>query len=284
MTTAHPALRPIHPLARALPPMTDAEFRALRDDIAFQGQLEPITILAGAVLDGIHRQRACHELGGKFWPPRSIEYAGDAPAAFVIARNVRRRHLSVGQQAAVAASLARYYRSKYPKTSGADLAKVSKDLGLAELPDNSGTSLTDKSGTAHHDGLFTLVAKSVGVDRGAVETFETLRKQTPELAAQVAAGEKPLYAADAERKTAARAHEASTAPSRRRTKSEAAAAAVKALQEAVRDYHAKVRVMEALRFDVDPDFFAATLKAAEQAALEHRRLVEDAAKKIRLVV
>lgn len=66
------------------------------------------------------------------------------------------------------------------------------------------------------------------------------------------------------------------APGLRRTKQESAAITAKALLEAVRRYSANVRRMEEKRFDVDPDFFAATLKAAEQAALEHRRLVDDA--------
>ena len=109
-------------------------------------------------------------------------------------RNVRRRHLSVGQQAAVAASLVRYYRSKYPKTGGADLEKVAQDLGLPKVGENS---------PASDDQTRDLVAKAMNVAPDAVKNFETIRKQAPELAQQVASGQKPLYAADAERKAGA---------------------------------------------------------------------------------
>src|SRR2546421_551457 len=95
-------LLPIHPLARALPPMTAEEFDLLKADIRLKGLLEPITLLDGAVLDGIHRQRACSELGIM---PATVQYSGHSPAAFVLSRNVRRRHLSVGQQAAAGEAL-----------------------------------------------------------------------------------------------------------------------------------------------------------------------------------
>jgi hypothetical protein len=266
-------LLPIHPLARALPPMTPDEFALLKHDIQQQGLLEPLTVLDGAVLDGIHRQRACHELGGKHWPPRAVEYQGHAPAAFVLSRNVRRRHLSVGQQAAAGEALVLHYRSKFPKQGGADVAKVAADLGIEKVPENLGTT------SAHNiSPVMSLVAQAVGIQPQAIETFSTLRKQEPRLADEVRAGTKSLYGADAERKAAAKELAESTAGTRRQTKSEAAKDAERALLDAIRDVAKKVRACEAIRRDLDPSFMAGALKANEQQALEHRRLVTDISK------
>jgi N6-adenosine-specific RNA methylase IME4/ParB-like chromosome segregation protein Spo0J len=86
-------------LADLFPPMGDEEYRALCDDIAAHGQLEPIVLLNGLVLDGRHRARACAELG---IPPRTVDYTGDAPASYVLSRNLRRRNLTSDQRAAIA--------------------------------------------------------------------------------------------------------------------------------------------------------------------------------------
>lgn len=185
---------PIHPLARAVPPMTGEEYAALVEDIRVQGQLEPVVLYESAILDGIHRSKACAELGIAV---KTKEYHGLAPAAFVIAMNVRRRHLSVGQQAATGEAMVRHYRSRFPADNGGDATQVARDLGLERLPERSGSL----GGTSP---VMELVAKAVGIPAQAIETFSTLRKQAPILAQEVAAGTKALYAADAERKAAAK--------------------------------------------------------------------------------
>src|SRR4030095_15316268 len=52
-----------HELALVFPPMTESEFAALKEDIREHGQHEPITLYEGKMLDGLHRYRACQELG-----------------------------------------------------------------------------------------------------------------------------------------------------------------------------------------------------------------------------
>jgi hypothetical protein len=87
-----------HPLADALPTMLRKEYQELSADIQRNGLLESITLFEGKVLDGRHRLRACQELGIE---PKFVEYAGTNPAAFVITKNVRRRHLAPGKRAMV---------------------------------------------------------------------------------------------------------------------------------------------------------------------------------------
>ena len=91
----------LHPLCTLFPRMSDDEFAGLRADIAANGQRSPITLYEGKILDGGNRYRACLAEGKT---PRFVEFDGGDPAAYVLSLNLRRRHLSVGQQAALVAA------------------------------------------------------------------------------------------------------------------------------------------------------------------------------------
>ena len=92
-----------HPFAALFPGLPPEELTQLARDIKERGQLEPIVLHEGLILDGRNRYRACQIAGVK---PRIEEFdAKDAkrsPEEFVLSRNLRRRHLSVGQKAAIA--------------------------------------------------------------------------------------------------------------------------------------------------------------------------------------
>lgn len=91
-----------HPLSAAFPAMTDADFAALRSDIEKHGQRDRIKLFEGQVLDGWHRYRACDDLGLE---PKTCELQpGIDPVAFVLSRNLHRRHLDPGQRATVVAA------------------------------------------------------------------------------------------------------------------------------------------------------------------------------------
>lgn len=93
----------LHPLAEVFPRMTDEEFDSLCDDIEAQGLLDPIITFEGKIIDGRHRYEACLQVDVE---PRFVEYEGDDALAFVIAKNMNRRHLTTSQRAMVAAGLA----------------------------------------------------------------------------------------------------------------------------------------------------------------------------------
>lgn len=86
-----------HPLSAAFPAMDDADYQALKDDIEYHGQREPIIVFDGMVLDGWHRYRACLDLGIE---PTQFGFGGDDPVAFVKSQNLHRRHLTGSQRAA----------------------------------------------------------------------------------------------------------------------------------------------------------------------------------------
>ena len=90
----------IHALASLFPPMSDDEFAAICEDVKSNGLVEPIILLDGEVLDGIHRLRAC--LSADI-TPRYQDWNGEGgtPLQYVWSRNWTRRHLSAGQRAVI---------------------------------------------------------------------------------------------------------------------------------------------------------------------------------------
>jgi ParB-like chromosome segregation protein Spo0J len=82
-----------HPLALIFPMMKDEEFDAFVVDIKAYGLREPITLYQGRILEGRNRYRACLRAKVK---PRFEKFKGNeaAATAFVISRNIHRRHLT----------------------------------------------------------------------------------------------------------------------------------------------------------------------------------------------
>jgi len=95
-----------HPLAALFPPIPDDELQALADDIRQHGQREPVLTFEGKILDGWNRVRGCRLINRKPWvmefDPSS---AKTTPEQLVISANLRRRHLSGGQMAAIVVEL-----------------------------------------------------------------------------------------------------------------------------------------------------------------------------------
>jgi len=93
-----------HPIATVFPAMSELEFEQLKSDIVEQGQLQPIALWRGLVIDGRHRLRACIELEVE---PDFYDLADDAdPVAYAISCNLHRRQLTTSQRSMVAARLA----------------------------------------------------------------------------------------------------------------------------------------------------------------------------------
>jgi len=93
-----------HELALVFPRMSEPEFAAFKEDIREHGQHEPILLYEGKILDGLHRYRACQDLGRE---PRVVRFEGNprAAASLVLGRNFHRRHLTISQRALLAAEM-----------------------------------------------------------------------------------------------------------------------------------------------------------------------------------
>lgn len=112
---------PSHPLADLFPMLSLDDADALRVDIAANGLRERIVILDGQILDGRNRYRAAVGAGVIFgdlpddasdlWVShfRRFNPAQDGdPLAWVLSKNLHRRHLSESQRAMVAAKIEGY--------------------------------------------------------------------------------------------------------------------------------------------------------------------------------
>jgi ParB-like chromosome segregation protein Spo0J len=154
-----------HDLANEFPLLTDEETSQLADDIKKNGLIEPLVLLDGKVLDGRNRYNASKLASVKLQPDDVIlfedEYEGQDPVIFVISKNIRRRHLTVGQRAAVASEL---------------FKRMAKD----------GSSAKQRAKKA---------AEAADVAASSVEQAAHIEKVAPEIHKQLKAGKKSLHKA-----------------------------------------------------------------------------------------
>ncbi|MEU4581753.1 ParB N-terminal domain-containing protein [Kitasatospora aureofaciens] len=105
-----PALQ-IHPVAQDIPMATEAQIRALADDIKANGQTAPITVTEdGVLLDGRARLKACETAGIE---PRSTTYRGTAPVSVILDSNPRHQRLSQNRKALIAARARLAFKDHY---------------------------------------------------------------------------------------------------------------------------------------------------------------------------
>jgi len=164
---------PIHPYAEIFPQMNSPEFESFCGAISVQGLREEIVIHEGQVLEGRHRYLACL---AKRVPPRFRPYAGEcgSPLAFVVSKNIQRRHLTESQRAIVAAKLKPLFEEEARQRQRAALKRGTEPpvrLNLAERdqPESKGES-AEKA------------AVLMKVSRASVKTADRVKKQgTPQL-------------------------------------------------------------------------------------------------------
>ncbi|MFD8897097.1 ParB N-terminal domain-containing protein [Streptomyces ardesiacus] len=133
--------------------LDEDELKALADDIRDLGQLQPIVLdSSGRILDGRNRLRAC-ELAEV--EPEYITYSGTNPSAYTLSVNLRRRSLSKGQAAMIAA----------------------KACSVAEHDPRSDTERSARS-----------VSEQAGVSLGRIGQANTVLRYAPQLVDSVIAG------------------------------------------------------------------------------------------------
>jgi N6-adenosine-specific RNA methylase IME4 len=89
----------IHPAATLFPLLSDQELEDLTADIKQKGQLDPIRLFEGQILDGRNRYRACQKLEIE---PRFVDLPDDInPWEYAWSVNAERRHLAPGTRAMV---------------------------------------------------------------------------------------------------------------------------------------------------------------------------------------
>lgn len=154
-----------HPLANVFPLMEGVDFDELVESIKASGQLEPIIMFEGKILDGRNRARACKSAG--VTPVASVEdFRGTYEEArdFVVDANLRRRHLDPSQRALIAAKLSTLGHGGDRRSDQAANLPVETQAGAAERLNVSERSVRDARRVVDH-GAPELVR---AVDRGEV--------------------------------------------------------------------------------------------------------------------
>ena len=123
-----------HELSAIFGDMPDADYKSLLESVEKDGFMDPkIKLLDGKVLDGWHRYRAGKELNllRKLKFQQWDEKDNGDPQAFVLARNIERRHLNASQRAQIVVSFNQRFRQGVDPRS---LKSPNDDFNLEAAP------------------------------------------------------------------------------------------------------------------------------------------------------
>lgn len=186
-----------HPLSAAFPSMPEEEFRALVEDLGAHGQREAVILLDGMVLDGWHRYRACEEAGVKCV---TAKHDGCDPVAFVLSRNLHRRHLTASQRAAAVVAAAGWHpphRTKKgdgpsppPKKGDAPSPPLSTNAEMAKAAEVDKRTI-QRVKAAHRAGLGEAVRDGKVSAEQAAAVAKLPPKQREKAVAAIERGVKP---------------------------------------------------------------------------------------------
>ena len=178
-----------HEAANIFPMMEGDSFDELVADIKTNGLHEDIELLDGKILDGRNRHSACTMAGIK---PRFKTVTTDDPVAYVLSKNLHRRHLTPSQASMVAARARDYYDRQAKERMSAGGKRHGQ--GVENLPPLEPAKSRDKAGkaagvsgkTVDHatkvlkQGVPELI-KAVDEGRMAVSTAAILASESPEV-------------------------------------------------------------------------------------------------------
>ena len=153
-----------HEIADIFPMLAKDELQSLSEDIKRQGQLEPIYLFEGKILDGRNRFLACRQAKVE---PRTKEFRGSSEdaVAYVWSANVERRHLNEGQLSA--AGLEREELVARYKGEAAERQREGQKSGGSQIKKPLGSQ--EPNGSPDDRKTTALIGKAVGVSRSTVE-------------------------------------------------------------------------------------------------------------------
>src|SRR5262249_36087714 len=191
-----------HELANEFPLLEGEELDDLAKDIKNNGLREQIVLLDDKILDGRNRYNACKQIGYEFKQDDFVplDPEKDDPVLFVIAKNIRRRHLSPGQRAALVHEF-----EKRLKAAERERKKTRQYTG--SLSDGTDSRIPT---FAHCDvNSREERAAAAGVSVDAVKEAGYVEKHAPEEYKKIKAGRKSLHKAakEAAKKQAGQQHD-----------------------------------------------------------------------------
>jgi hypothetical protein len=195
---------PFHPAADLFPLLDGNELQELAEDIRANGLIEPIWLwnepdVCLWLLDGRNRLRAC-EIAGVH--PVTRFYTGEDPIGFSISQNMKRRHLTVGQKAAVGAQAEPLYAAEAAKRkaqviaeSNRRRAQESPDPIVADRPQLEGERIVERK-TKPAPKARDQAAKTAGTSGRSVARFKRIQREASDLAEKVKSGAMALDRAE----------------------------------------------------------------------------------------
>jgi ParB-like chromosome segregation protein Spo0J len=188
---------PAHPAAELFPMLADDELQELADDIRAHGLRERVWVWddperGPVLLDGRNRVAACKLAGVR---PETRAFQGDELAAleFVISENVKRRHLTTGQKAAVAYESLPMFEAAMAKRK----AKAKAEAIARQRRDERGRLASDVdrlSADRHSNGgrkqarATDQAAKKAGASGRSTARYKRIAEQAPDLIDKIREG------------------------------------------------------------------------------------------------
>ena len=168
----------VHEAAALFPMLDSAELDELAADIGKSGQLEPVVLFDGKILDGRNRVEACRRV--KVEPTTRVLESCASPTAFVISANRHRRHLSPAQRAGCAVDALPFFKAEAEERQRAAGAR-----GVDGGRGNRNPLCQSKT-----EGLRATqaAARAFGAGEGAVASLASVAERAPEVLAAVKAG------------------------------------------------------------------------------------------------
>lgn len=183
---------PVHPAADFFPLLDESRLSQLAESIRQRGQINPIVMYEGAILDGRNRWLACERAGVT---PRTVEWHGDNPYLYVRDSN-ERRDLDPGQRAAILFKLDRaatdYDAKQRAKRDAANRARseAAKEQHTTANPrrgERSGPVSRDTAPKQDERTRVDLAARA-GVSTATAARVQALGNKRPDLLDAVASG------------------------------------------------------------------------------------------------
>jgi len=177
----------VHPAADVWPMLPKDEMQQLADDIKANGQIFPILIKDGVIIDGRNRLAACESANVE---PVFEEFSGEDVESYILSANNNRRNLNKGQRAMCVAMMFPEKRQGKKGTSlilkevnGSYLSQArtvlshSKDLADAVI-----------GGIRTLSSAYEEASAQAAKTKGRQQRFEQLRNEYSDLADQVEEG------------------------------------------------------------------------------------------------
>jgi polyhydroxyalkanoate synthesis regulator phasin len=166
------------------PMLSTDELHDLAESIKTEGQHEAIVLTAdGILLDGRNRLAACAVAGVE---PRFTTYTGSDPKGLILAHNLRRRHISKGQQAmivAMARSFSEHSLRHQAKVHSISLTRLSNAATVLKHHPHLAEQV--RTGTLSLDAAYSTVREHQARAAQIQAQHDRLREHAPYLSEQL---------------------------------------------------------------------------------------------------